>query len=169
MCEHLAPVKILASASSSEQIASFGRFLWRHGAVYDAEAPVEFDKSFKRLHFEERDSFSVDWMPEIISAIAVTQVNFVCVLIVPTCDRGAREQELTVRPARPFDSYARSAITRSCGARLSMPVTKRKATGAHTTPRDVSRLVAERATALVNRLKGPLGALDPACGDGNLL
>ena len=50
-----------------------------------------------------------------------------------------------------------------------MPVTKRKATGAHFTPRDLARLVAERVAALVRDLKEPLRVLDPACGDGNLL
>ncbi len=50
-----------------------------------------------------------------------------------------------------------------------MPVTKRKATGAHFTPPDLARLVAERVAALVRDLKGPVRVLDPACGDGNLL
>lgn len=50
-----------------------------------------------------------------------------------------------------------------------MPVTKRKATGAHFTPPDLARLVAERVAALVAGLKGQLRVLDPACGDGNLL
>ncbi|HJT36760.1 MAG TPA: N-6 DNA methylase [Pirellulales bacterium] len=50
-----------------------------------------------------------------------------------------------------------------------MPVTKRKATGAHFTPPDLARLVAERVAALISDLKGPLRVLDPACGDGNLL
>ena len=49
-----------------------------------------------------------------------------------------------------------------------MPVTKRKATGAHFTPPDLTRLVAERLAALVSGLKGPLRVLDPACGAGNL-
>ncbi|HEX5443943.1 MAG TPA: N-6 DNA methylase [Pirellulales bacterium] len=50
-----------------------------------------------------------------------------------------------------------------------MPVTKRKATGAHFTPPDLARLVAERVAALVRDRKGPVRVLDPACGDGNLL
>ncbi|MGH7139878.1 MAG: Eco57I restriction-modification methylase domain-containing protein, partial [Pirellulales bacterium] len=48
-------------------------------------------------------------------------------------------------------------------------MTKRKATGAHFTPPDLARLVAERVAALIGGLKGPLRVLDPACGDGNLL
>ena len=50
-----------------------------------------------------------------------------------------------------------------------MPVSKRKATGAHFTPPDLARLVAERVAALLSDRKGPLRVLDPACGDGNLL
>lgn len=50
-----------------------------------------------------------------------------------------------------------------------MPVTKRKATGAHFTPPDLARLVAERVAALMAGLQGPIRVLDPACGDGNLL
>jgi hypothetical protein len=50
-----------------------------------------------------------------------------------------------------------------------MPVTKRKATGAHFTPPDLARLVAERVAALIGGFKGALRVLDPACGDGNLL
>lgn len=50
-----------------------------------------------------------------------------------------------------------------------MPVTKRKATGAHFTPPGLARLVAERVTALVGSLQGQVRVLDPACGDGNLL
>ncbi|HJT32176.1 MAG TPA: N-6 DNA methylase [Pirellulales bacterium] len=48
-------------------------------------------------------------------------------------------------------------------------MTKRKATGAHFTPPDLARLVAERVAALITGLKGPIRVLDPACGDGNLL
>jgi len=50
-----------------------------------------------------------------------------------------------------------------------MPVTKRKATGSHFTPPDLARLVAERVTALMSGMIGPVRVLDPACGDGNLL
>ncbi len=50
-----------------------------------------------------------------------------------------------------------------------MPVTRPKAKGAHFTPPDVARLVAEGVAALVRDLKGPVRVLDPACGDGNLL
>ena len=49
-----------------------------------------------------------------------------------------------------------------------MPVTKRKATGAHFTPRDLATLVAERVVELISGLKRPLRVLDPACGDSNL-
>ncbi|HVA50409.1 MAG TPA: N-6 DNA methylase [Pirellulales bacterium] len=48
-------------------------------------------------------------------------------------------------------------------------MTKRKATGAHFTPPDPARLIAERVAALMSGLKGPIRVLDPACGDGNLL
>jgi len=48
-------------------------------------------------------------------------------------------------------------------------VTKRKATGAHFTPPDLARLVAERVAALIGGIKGPLRVRNPACGEGNLL
>jgi type I restriction-modification system DNA methylase subunit len=45
-----------------------------------------------------------------------------------------------------------------------MPVTKQKATGAHFTPPELARLVAERVVSLISSLNGPLRVLDPACG-----
>lgn len=50
-----------------------------------------------------------------------------------------------------------------------MPVTKRKATGAHFTPPDLARLVADRLASLIGNFERSLRVLDPACGDGNLL
>lgn len=50
-----------------------------------------------------------------------------------------------------------------------MAASKRKATGAHFTPPALARVVAERVTALMSGIEGPIRVLDPACGDGNLL
>lgn len=66
-------------------------------------------------------------------------------------------------PAPIGDNLRTNTFMRSAA---KMPVTKRKATGAHFTPPDLARLVAERVAALVSSLKGPLRVLDPACSDG---
>jgi tRNA1(Val) A37 N6-methylase TrmN6 len=50
-----------------------------------------------------------------------------------------------------------------------MTATKRKATGAHFTPPELARLLAERLVPLMQGLPGAIRVLDPACGDGNLL
>ncbi len=50
-----------------------------------------------------------------------------------------------------------------------MPVTKKKATGAHFTPFPLARVVAKRIRDLMCSFDGSIRILDPACGDGNLL
>jgi len=64
-----------------------------------------------------------------------------------------QETHLAPRICVPIGDNARTNTF--MGVRL-MPVTKRKATGAHFTPPDLARLVTERVAALVSGLKGPL-------------